>query len=1166
MKIPVWKPLLIVLVVAGCFALMYPPNTKLKPGLDLAGGTTLVYEVDVPAGASTRRVVEDTISTLKKRVDPNGVRNLIWRPQAGNRIEIQMPAAAPVVAQRRNDFLTLEKQLLAGNLSQRAIESALRLEADARNTQLDHIAGDNAQLRDDLAELAAAADRLAQAKAPYQELNTKRRALDRALAELGADASESDRKKIDKQIAAIQSELISATRTYLDAQRNYEQSESAVFQSNIDAVRLASVLDALDEPKIPSKVEQWRTSLVEPLLADHPHRSEQIETLIESFLAYAQVKGPLDDPEDLKALLSGSGVLEFRIAAGTGNVADVASYFEQLEKSGPRAGLDRPYRWFEIDDLEQFTDGEEEALADLLENPTGYLASSHGLVGGSFGGKIFVLLGNSDTDSMTPAKEGWEVNRAIAGMDQRGFPAVDFSLNAYGGSLMAQLTGPHKGEPMAVVLDEKIITTPRINDQLSTNIQISGGRGGFSQVEQGYLTQMLNAGSLQGRLTDQPISEKTTGAQFGADNLRRGFQAATYSLIIVAIFMLAYYLFWGVLADIALACNMIMIMGIMAMFEATFTLPGIAGIVLTIGMAVDANVLIYERIREEREAGADLRTAIRLGYGKAFWTIFDANVTTMITCVVLFYTGTAEIKGFALTLMIGILSSMFTALFVTRVIVDYIIAFVRPKKLPMLPTVVKPIGRLLSPNVNWIGLRKIFFGCSAVLMIAGVVCMFERGQDLYDIEFRSGTSVTFALTDGAALSVPEVRERLNQVADELDSPELRGDRVSVVTIGQTDEDKSKANEFSIATLVQDPALVSRAIKTAFADVLDSKAPIAFPAQDGQLIGENQAPVYPLVENDLGANIRRPDVGSNVHDYVGGVAIVIEDMTPSASVADISQRIENMRRQPAYENLIGRQFNVIGLDLDPNGATNKRGESLYRTVAIVTRDLSTNYVENPQTFAEPIGLAATEWNLVRDALQRDTSLGSVANFSSQVSNTMKQQAIVALLLSLIAVVAYIWVRFGSLRYGVAAIIALLHDVLITLGMVAISAWIAGSAFGDSFLLDPFRIDLAMVAAVLTIVGYSLNDTIVVFDRIRENRGRLATASPEVINLSINQTISRTVLTSCTTLLAIFILFTFGGPGVHGFAFAMFVGIFIGTYSSIAIAAPVLMIGQKSPTSE
>jgi SecD/SecF fusion protein len=318
-------------------------------------------------------------------------------------------------------------------------------------------------------------------------------------------------------------------------------------------------------------------------------------------------------------------------------------------------------------------------------------------------------------------------------------------------------------------------------------------------------------------------------------------------------------------------------------------------------------------------------------------------------------------------------------------------------------------------------------------------------------------------------------------------------------------------------------------------------------------------VYPIRTAVLGESINRAaDVRTDVAEYLGGVAVVLEDMSPAVTIEDLSQRIERMRLQPTFEELGHRRYTVIGLD---TADTTDQGEPLYSSAVIVARDTETNYLESPQSLADKGGLADTEWQIAREACRRDTSLGSVANFSSQVSGTMKQQAIVAMTLSLLAVVVYIWLRFGSITYGFAAIVALVHDVSIALGLVAISAWLYNNNIAHVLMIEPFKIDLAMVAALLTIVGYSLNDTIVVFDRIRENRGRLSYATPSVINDSINQTISRTVLTSGTTLLAVGMLYVFGGAGVHGFAFAMLVGVLVGTYSSVAIASPILMLGGE-----
>jgi SecD/SecF fusion protein len=570
-------------------------------------------------------------------------------------------------------------------------------------------------------------------------------------------------------------------------------------------------------------------------------------------------------------------------------------------------------------------------------------------------------------------------------------------------------------------------------------------------------------------------------------------------------------------------------------------------------MAVDANVLIYERIREELEAGEKVAVAIRRGYEKALSTILDANITTLITCVVLYHTATADIKGFALVLGIGIVASLFTALFCTRVVFEIWLRVASPKTLPMLPTAFPAVRRLLSPNVNWIGLKNIFITCSAILVVLGLAMTVDRGKDILDIEFRSGTEVSFELAKGKTLTLEEVRNRLTEEAVKANIPELSGEQARVVTVG--DSQGHTSSGFSVQTLKQDPTAVSKAIKEAFSDVLDEERPLTFDGVNAQRIGE--APVHIVNQANLGDVIGRP-VNDDVSNFLGGIAIVLDNINPAVNEKDLTARIQRMRLQPAFEKLPYREFEIIGLDL----ASSTGSTPMYKSAVVVIRDQTTNYIDEPTAFTEDSqGLATTEWNLVREALTRDTSLGSVSSFSSQVSSTMKYKAIQAMALSLLAVVIYIWLRFGKITYGLAAIIALVHDVTITLGLLAISYYVYDTVFGAALLLSDFKVNLAIVAALLTIVGYSLNDTIVVFDRIRENRGRLAEATPQIINDSINQTISRTIMTSLTTLLAVIVLYIWGGDGVHGFAFAMLVGVFVGTYSSIAIASPILLIGRK-----
>lgn len=1200
-----WKPLLILLVISLCgLSLWYPerygPSQRLKPGLDLAGGTTLVYDVRVPDRMDTSRVIDETIAVLRSRVDPTGTRNLVWRQLAGNRIEIQMALASPETTRRREAYITARDALLEGNLSESALSAALRAGGDARTAELEQLAGSSETRLAELQTLAREYDAFAAASVPYQQAQAAYRDAQ------AAAAATPDDDDAQNEAQRLLKDLEVKTVAYVQARNAFNVAQDKLLAGNITPPELERVIQVGDE--FPGEAGRLaRADAFADLIAAHPDRVADIEAVQTTYASYAEVKGELDDPFDLITLLQGSGVLEFRIVAQPGEI-DANAYIEQLEEKGPSAGQSEPYRWFAIDDIEQYAESNSELEAMRL-NPAAYF-EGRGSIGIEYGGKYYLLLANTPGNAITRADPDWELASVSRGADTMGQPALNFTMNTVGAQLMGNITGNNLEKQMAILLDGEVISSPVLRGKISSQGQISGGQGGFSQSELSYMLRTLRAGSLEGELGEYPISIKTTGPQLGQDNLSSGLQAAIGALVLVAIFMLLYYFLAGAIADFALVANMVIILGIMAMIQATWTLPGIAGIVLTIGMAVDANVLIFERIREERARNADLRTAIRLGYEKALSTIIDANLTTLIVCLVLGYTASAEVKGFAVVLGIGILATLFTALFCTRVFLEFYLQYLHARSLPMLPTVVTPIGRMLSPNVNWIGMRHFFFIVSAILVVAGISMMVIRGQDMLDIEFRAGTAVSFELADDQTMPIEEVRERLGAYGDvavamsrdgfdptQLDSTQqevygklkpivtaadqryerdlaewnqaadaelvagekptpanftlLQAEQTDVITEG--DSEGGSANAFNVSTLMTDSQAVSAVVKSAFEDVLDTTRPIAFTGMGADRV--ETAPVYIVRSAILGEDIDMPLVEEDVREYLGGVAVVLGGLDPPVTLEDASTRVERMRMQPAYENLGYRQSEVVGVKA---AGEDVDGQRLYETVVVVTRDSGTNYVENPELFPDRGGLADTEWDLIVDAMRRDTSLASVNNFSPAVSGTMQEQAIVALGLSLLAVIAYIWFRFGSFRYGIAAIIALIHDVSITLGLVAISGWLFKNEWAHFILLDPFKINLAMVAAVLTIVGYSLNDTIVVFDRIRENRGRLARATSGIINDSINQTISRTVLTSGTTLLAIFTLYVFGGPGVHGFAFAMLIGVAVGTYSSVAVAAPLLLL--------
>jgi len=1176
-----WRPLLILAVLPLFLVMMwlpghYTPAERLKPGIDLAGGTTLVYEVDGDAEA-----VEQAIAVYQNRVDPTGTRNLIWRRVGDNRFEVQMAAPSKDVKELQQTYEDKQQELLENNITPEDLDNLLDMRtAEARLAEIDDLAGANDHRRELLEQLITAHEQFTAAREPYVEAQAVHREAERRLRRLGEEAEEGRREELQKQVRAALAELTPATEQFLDARQRLQALRDQVLETNVAEEELRSAKTLADRV-VEGKVDDATfEEAVDRLVADHPESESEIRAMMQAYRQFAEKKGPLDDANDLKALLRGAGVLEFRIAPAPGEVVDVDSYREQLTELGPNAGLNREFVWLPIDDINSFVERPQDRQ-QLEEDYRAYFASRD-LVAHQYGGEYYILLYNTPDMSITEAKDDWELTNASPTQDQNGFAAVAFELNSIGGRYMSDLTqrnGPQDGrpgKPMGIILDGRLISAPTIQATIGSSGIITGGRGGFSQQELVYLVQTLNAGSLAARVSQEPVMQITTGPTLGEANRESGKRAAVSALILVAVFMLIYYLFGGLVADFALFANIVIILGTMAMFDATFTLPGIAGIVLTIGMAVDANVLIFERIREEIERKTEIETAVRLGYQRALSTILDANITTLITCWILLgcppfevFNIPAAVKGFATTLMIGILATLFTSLFCTRVIFELWLRYVKPKTLHMLPTMVGVIRNFLSPNVNWVSLKYIFAGVSAVAMLVSVIVIVSRGGDLLDIEFRGGTQVVFDLAEGEALTEAQVAERLNQIGQQENIVELTYEkRPTIVTIGDTttvenDEGQAvpAATAFSVSTLAQDERAVSDAVKVAFEDVLDqglSRRVDFTGAGEVDAPDVEQSPVYRLLTRQIGDSIDRPDFVAPAGNYFGGVAIVIEDLDPALTLDEIRDRIDRTANRPPHNEKTFRDNKVLGLD------PADEGEGKFRSVVVVAADETTNYVEDPEAFGAPQGLAVSSWELIHDSFRRDSSLRGVMKFSSQVSASMQAQAIGAIVLSLIAVVGYIWLRFGSLRYGFAAIAALVHDVTITLGLVALAGLAVAASVAptltDAMLLYDFKIDLALIAAILTIVGYSLNDTIVVFDRVRENKGKLPLPTVGIVNDSINQVFSRTIITSLTTLLALLTLYTQGGRGVHGFGFTMLVGVIVGTYSSVGIAAPLVLIGR------
>ncbi len=694
---------------------------------------------------------------------------------------------------------------------------------------------------------------------------------------------------------------------------------------------------------------------------------------------------------------------------------------------------------------------------------------------------------------------GKYLTSATKGLDDRGGPAVHFAFDREGAQRFGQLTSQNLPSPatrnaqrnLGIILDKKLISAPSIESRITDRGMISGGSMTEKEVE--HTIEILNAGSLPAALNKEPISQWTISPTLGGETVEKGKVAILVSLAAVVLFMIVYYRFAGVVACLALTFNLLLVLALMVLIRAAFTLPGLAGLVLTIGMAVDANVLIYERIREELRSGAALRMAIRNGFSRAMNAIIDSNVTTIIAGVALYYIGTDQVKGFAVTLILGILTSMFSAIFFARVVFDVAerrgwITRLRMMKL------------IETPNYDFLRVRWIAGGASLVLIAIGMIAVYSRGSQMLDIDFTGGSSVTFTLNADNRMPLPEVRDALMQT-------ELADKNLVIVELGT---DKSRYTVDSREAIDEVKKVIAEKfgtkLKTFSLDYRDLK-----PYTEGEFTGTEAT----LLVNS----------GSGYTSKDGMSYDAIQDLLQQALRESGHEGIRPTLTNPNYKPGSGARFqewNMRLVGLDPDAT---RG--------------------------------------VLDSMQAkmgSTPLFPMANnIGGRVSSDMQTRAMLAIVVSLIGVIGYLWIRFQNVTYGLAAGSALVHDVLVTIGMMAISAYVVRAVPGLASVLqlDAFQINLTIVAALLTIIGYSLNDTIVTFDRLREIKGKSPHLTPQMVNSAVNQTLSRTILTATTVFLVVVILYFFGGEGIHSFAFAFLVGVIAGTYSTVYIAAPVLL---------
>ena len=602
---------------------------------------------------------------------------------------------------------------------------------------------------------------------------------------------------------------------------------------------------------------------------------------------------------------------------------------------------------------------------------------------------VFQLIAIKTNLDDQAALGGDVVDVARMNFDERGRAVVNMNMNSEGTQRWGQITEANVGRHVAILLDNYVYSFPVVNDKISGGSSVISGD--FEVKEAQDLANVLRAGQLPVKARIE--SEDVVGPTLGAENIRRGLYSFILAFVVTLIFMSFYYAKSGLIANLALLANLVFILGCSAAFTIVLTMPGVAAIVLTVGMAVDANVLIFERIREELAKAKTLKASIKAGFSNAFSSVMDANITTFLTGVVLYVFGIGPIRGFAVSLMIGIITSLISALVITRLILDY---------------------------------------------------YANKGKD----SLNFGFPFTTGLFDTIKIHMVDRRKRFYMISGALIVISL----ISFATIGfKTGVDFDGGRQFVVEfTDNGQPALLQ-----------DSD--IETIRQDLTVTFDNNAPVIKTLSSD--------------------------------------------------------------------------NQLLITTSYLVDERDTTTFVQNQL-------MSSLDQNFG----QYQKTVISSTDVGPTVANDIRNAAYLSIIGSMLIVFLYILIRFRRWQYSLGAVAAVFHDVIIVLGIFSI--------FGSLDLGINLEINQALIAALLTIIGYSINDTVVVFDRIRENLGEMKASKLSVIyNTSIDQTLSRTLITSVTTFLTALILFVFGGDVIKGFIFAIMIGVIVGTYSSIFVASPI-----------
>ncbi len=781
---------------------------------------------------------------------------------------------------------------------------------------------------------------------------------------------------------------------------------------------------------------------------------------------------------DIKALIERNGQLQFRIVAEQSLQTAQRGQREAGKAAGLNIGAPPGYAWFPQ------SDGGPELLVKTPEQPLKDELD-----------RLLKKGASEDSPEVKAARAKYDEaarNEVFTGDQlvktdihrQTMQIVVFFEFRDDRKPYFGAFTEKNIGEPMAIILDGSINSSPNIKSRLPGEGIIEGGGSiGFKESEARALAIVLESGSTGINLTLS--REESLGPSLGEVAIERGLWSVIVGLGLVVVTIFYYYRLPGMVANFALLLNIVILMGVLAFFRAALTLPGIAGIVLTLGMAVDANVLIFERYREERHRGKSVTEAITAGYDRAMSAIIDSNATTILTAIVLIVMGSGSVKGFGVTLTVGLLASMFTSVYVTRWIFDWATDRGIVKDLVLGPD-------KKTPTFDFMRKRRWFTFPSSILMILGAFAYLARDDyEKRDLEFVGGQEAVIQLA--RAITPAE--------ADRLVKSDARYAEASIVTLAsegiEGDVKAGETNRFRLrtkaATSVQGEAFVAH-LNEAFKDLL-------VPPPFGDVVVEPPK-----------AGVARAAL--TVHT-VGPAGDPAQWKTALAAAGFVSPEAT---ADPAAPNLIRLS---VG---DP--AANASAETVKARVGQAMKE-----IQPKVTLSDPMP--------AKSFLEKSRA------------EDLYLSAVWAVIVSLLIEIVYIRIRFADYSHGFAAVVAIIHDVAITLGAVAVA---------DHFGLVYAKVNLVLIAAFLTLIGYSMNDNMVVFDRIRETLGKRRVVTSSLINDAVNLTLVRSIRTSVTVFAVVLAqaIFAFGtGSPLEGFAFVMVVGVVASMYSSIFIAAPLLL---------